>query len=78
MSRYVITGPARRDLEDIFDYLAETDPAAALRLDDRLLKAFRQLAELPQMGRSQEHRRPPGTSELDRPALPRVLSPRGA
>jgi toxin ParE1/3/4 len=58
VSRYVITGPAKRDLADLFDYLAEDDPSAALRLDDAFREAFRNLAKLPYMGRSQEHRRP--------------------
>ena len=58
MSRYLITGPAERDLADIFDYLAADDPSAALRLDDQFIEAFRKLADLPMMGRSQAHRRP--------------------
>ena len=58
MSRYVLAPLAKRDLADIFDYVAAHSPRAALQLDDEFVDAFRRLADLPHMGRSQAHRRP--------------------
>jgi len=50
--RVVVTDDARRDLEAIYDHIAETaSPAQADRIADRLLAQAARLAELPERGR---------------------------
>ncbi len=49
--RRVLASPAAvRDLEDIWDYIAERNPGAADRLIDRIQKVLPKLASLPGMG----------------------------
>lgn len=50
---YRLSPQANMDIEAICDYMAESDPAAADRLEDRIHDALKLLAELPGMG----HRR---------------------
>ena len=58
MSHFDISDPAQRDLGEIAEYLNDRNPAAARKQIAQFLDAFRKLADLPGMGRSQEHRRP--------------------
>lgn len=65
------------DVEEIFDYLLEENPAAAWAIHDRLLEHVEQLTDHPGMGRPG---RVPGTRELIVPGAPclipyRVVSP---
>lgn len=49
--RVVVTDDARRDLESIYDYVAETgSPAQAAKVADRLLRLTASLAQFPQRG----------------------------
>lgn len=50
MSRIRITPLAERDLEDIWFFIAQDDPAAADRLIDLLEEKYLLLASNPQMG----------------------------
>ena len=49
--RIVWTGPALADLRHIRDYVSRDDPAAAVRLADRLRKRVLALQVHPRMGR---------------------------
>jgi plasmid stabilization system protein ParE len=59
-SRHVLHPNALRDLEEIWEYIAQDDPDAADRVIDQLFGAFDALATSPRMG----HRRPDLTSGL--------------
>ncbi len=49
--RVVVTDDARRDLESIYDFIAETgSPAQAGRIADSLLQLTASLAEFPERG----------------------------
>jgi toxin ParE1/3/4 len=61
---------AEADLDDIHTYIAERDPAAAVRLIDNLLKSAFQLGKFPHLGR---HGRITGTRELSVPETPYFL-----
>jgi toxin ParE1/3/4 len=50
MSRFVITDPAERDLDEISDCIGGENPSAAIRLLRRLHEKFRLLATQPLMG----------------------------
>ena len=50
MKRFVLTPLARRDLEDIWDYIAHESIKAATRVLDRLEASIRSLAKNPGMG----------------------------
>lgn len=53
MDYQVILAPsARQDLTDITSYIAQHDPAAALRLGDQLLDVAETLARFPDRGRT--------------------------
>jgi len=52
---------ARNNLQDIFDYLDERDPAAAQRTAGRLYEASFWLSGMPRLGRKGQI---PGTREL--------------
>jgi toxin ParE1/3/4 len=54
MSRCHFTTPARRDLEEIHDYIAADSAAAASRWIDRLERECQGLAEMPGMGRRRQ------------------------
>jgi toxin ParE1/3/4 len=58
MSRYRLTPEARRDLDEITDFIAADNPAAAERLIDRIEERCRALAEMPGMGRAREELAP--------------------
>ena len=58
MSRVELAPAARLDLYDIWESIALDNPEAAREWVDRLHEAFESLAQMPGMGRSQEHRRP--------------------
>jgi plasmid stabilization system protein ParE len=51
---YRLTHSARRDLEKIYDYIAEDSLQAAGRMIDRFTAAFRKLAETPGLGHFRE------------------------
>jgi toxin ParE1/3/4 len=59
MSAYRLTPQAALDLDDIYDYVSRSSPAAAARLVDRLERRCELLADFPEMG-SRLNVRPPG------------------
>ncbi len=59
--KVVWSATAREDRRQIFRYLAERNPVAALRIDEALGRAAERLAETPDRGRPG---REPGTREL--------------
>jgi addiction module RelE/StbE family toxin len=64
------TDPAQTDLFEILDYIARDDPAAAERVERRLVNAVASLAQQPRRGRPG---RVEGTRELVIPRLPYVV-----
>lgn len=48
--RFSLTHRAQRDIEDIWRYIAEDNPAAADRIETALYDAFAMLARNPQLG----------------------------
>ena len=64
------TGPALRDLEEIGDWIARDNPAAASRTVNRLFDQAEALARHPDMGRAG---RVPGTRELVFADIPYIL-----
>jgi toxin ParE1/3/4 len=58
MSRYRFTPQAQQDLNDIHDYLAQHNPAAAARLVDAIERRCQALANSPGMGRACGHLAP--------------------
>jgi toxin ParE1/3/4 len=54
MARLTITESARADLQEIRDYIANDNPAAARRLVERLRAQARKLAQTPGIGRRRE------------------------
>ena len=54
MSRYQLTPEASSHVDEIADFIAEESVDAALRVLDALEDAFRQLAEMPEMGHTRE------------------------
>jgi len=58
MSRCVFTDQAIQDLDDIHDFVAEDDPAAAARLMDELEQKCGALAQTPAMGRARDELAP--------------------
>ncbi|MBI1761989.1 MAG: type II toxin-antitoxin system RelE/ParE family toxin [Acidobacteria bacterium] len=51
MSKVVISEPAKEDLYQIADYVAQHSPAAALQLMKKFRKKFNMLTNFPQLGR---------------------------
>ncbi len=47
MTQYRLAGPARQDLDAIWDYIAADNPKAADRLLDRFFEKFHQIALQP-------------------------------
>lgn len=47
---YRLSPQANKDIESVCDYIAERDPVAADRLEDRIHEALKLLAQLPGMG----------------------------
>lgn len=68
--RVVWSGRARRDLAEIFDYIAANDTSAAARVLERLETMAQFLAEHPRIGRPG---RVSATRELVIPGLPYIL-----
>ena len=54
MSGYVLSRDAERDLEDLWDYIAEENVEAADRLTARLFDAFEELGRFPGLGHKRE------------------------
>lgn len=54
MAGFEISGPARRDLQEIYDWIAGDDPAAADRVMLDLREALARLAEVPGLGHSRD------------------------
>ena len=54
MSGYVLSRHSERDLEDLWDYLAEENVAAADRLIARLFDVFEELGRFPHLGHKRE------------------------
>ena len=48
--RVFYSGPARRDLDEIWDYIAGNDPIAANKFLDKILKAAQSYANQPRLG----------------------------
>ena len=64
------TDPAQTDLFEILDYIARDNPAAAERVERRLVNAVASLAQQPRRGRPG---RVEGTRELVIPRLPYIV-----
>jgi toxin ParE1/3/4 len=64
------TDPAQIDLFEILDYIARNNPAAAERVEQRLVNAVSSLAQQPRRGRPG---RVEGTRELVVPRLPYIV-----
>jgi toxin ParE1/3/4 len=58
MKRYRFTPEAEKDLDEITDFIAADDPAAAYRLIDGIEAKCQALAEMPGMGRGREELAP--------------------
>jgi toxin ParE1/3/4 len=58
MARLTITESARADLQEIRDYIAKDNPAAARRFVERLRAQARKLAATPGIGQSRKDLRP--------------------
>lgn len=54
MTRFVLTPLARRDLEEIWDYVVADNRNAAERILDRIEAAIAKLAKTPEMGHRRE------------------------
>ncbi|HWE63844.1 MAG TPA: type II toxin-antitoxin system RelE/ParE family toxin [Chloroflexota bacterium] len=61
---------ARSDLRDVIIYIAQDNPDAAERIEDRIIQATRRLISHPEMGRPG---RVPGTRELVVASTPYVV-----
>ena len=48
--RIFYSGPARQDLDEIWDYIAANNPIAASKFIDRILKASQSYANQPRLG----------------------------
>jgi plasmid stabilization system protein ParE len=62
MTGYVLTRNAEADVLEIFRYIADDGPSAAIRVRDRLFEAFERLAKRPALG----HARPDLTDKPPR------------
>lgn len=58
MSSYRLTPEASRDLDEIYDYIAQNNPGAAARVIEKIERRCQQLANLLLMGASCEHLSP--------------------
>jgi len=58
MKRYRLTPKAEKDLDEISDFIAADDPAAAIRLLDSIEARCQALAEMPGTGRGREELAP--------------------
>lgn len=66
----VWTGPAENDLIEILEFIADDNPAAALRTIERIESLALHLIDSPLSGRTGSV---PGTRELPVPGLPFIL-----
>ncbi|MEI7702353.1 MAG: type II toxin-antitoxin system RelE/ParE family toxin [Planctomycetia bacterium] len=48
--RILYSGPARQDLDEIWDYIAANNPIAASKFIDKILKACQSYASQPRLG----------------------------
>ena len=56
--RILLADQARLDLYEIWEYIAQTSPKSARHWTDKLHETFEMRSAMPQMGISQQHRRP--------------------
>jgi toxin ParE1/3/4 len=68
--RVAFAKAAGRDLEDIIDYIALDNPAAAEKIYRAIVVSAQRLEDFPDIGRSG---RLPGTRELQVPSVPYVI-----
>jgi plasmid stabilization system protein ParE len=54
VTRYKITGPAARDIDEILAYLAAQSVQTAVLVSTRFEKAFDRLVDMPNLGRPRE------------------------
>ena len=54
MKNFIVTGEARQDLFDIWDYIAEDSLDAADKVIDQLEETFARLGDMPGMGHVRE------------------------
>ncbi len=64
------TTPARRDVNEAYDYIAERNPDAAALVEASILKSVERLANFPRMGRPGRRE---GTRELVISNLPYIV-----
>jgi toxin ParE1/3/4 len=69
--RLIFTDPAARDLDDIIDYIAADDPAAAEGVYRSIVAATGRLKDFPDIGHVG---RLPGTRELSISSLPYIVA----
>lgn len=50
MNRYILTGPATKDIDEILDYIATQSVQAAIMVAKRLEEGFARIAETPGIG----------------------------
>lgn len=58
MNTYSLSDEAIRDLEELCDYLAQTEPKAASRIFDAIRQRCKLLAQFPNMGKSYSYLAP--------------------
>jgi toxin ParE1/3/4 len=54
VTRYKITGPVARDIDEILDYIAALSPQTAVLVSSRFEKAFDRLVDMPNLGHPRE------------------------
>jgi toxin ParE1/3/4 len=64
--KLVWTPLARDDLREIVSYIAQDNPAAALRVGERILRSVEALKSMPQMGRMVPERQDESIREIIR------------
>ncbi len=55
MSRYVLTIPAKQDLKEINRYVNRFNPGTAQRLNEKIRRQCKLLADFPNMGQSSDN-----------------------
>jgi toxin ParE1/3/4 len=58
MSHLIFSPRAAFDLDDIYDYIAQSNPASAARIIQRIEKACRNLSQFPALGAQRDDLRP--------------------
>jgi len=51
MRKYKLTGPAKTDLNDIYNHILKQDPATAILVTDRIRETIGQICVFPRMGK---------------------------